>query len=380
LTWGAPAAIVVSMRTRVSAGVPQVLAIGGAITIVTAVVAMQLLDGPVPATRGHVYVFVMNVLYWSLWTLLAPLALHLGERFRFSRDKAWRPLMVHAAASVLFASGHLVGLTVACEFVRTALLHIPFSLSLAKFSWVTRVRIEWEVTMYWAMIGLAHALAYRAEAQARAVESAGLEGRLAHAQLQALQSQLQPHFLFNTLHAISAMVRRDAEGAELMIERLADLLRMTLKAGAASEVPLRQELAYVEHYLAIERVHMGGRLIVASDVSEDALDGFVPPLLLQPLVENAIRHGLARRAAGGRLELRAWKTEECLELEIADDGVGLPPGARRIGLGLENTRRRLEQLYGDRQRFEIGSRVGGGVSVRITLPYRVSHVLVAHSA
>ena len=191
---------------------------------------------------------------------------------------------------------------------------MPVSLSVAQLSWVNRIHIEWEVTMYWAMIGLANALAYRAEAQDRAVEAAGLEGRLAHAQLQALQSQLQPHFLFNTLHAISAMVRRDADGAEVMIERLADLLRMTLKMGATSETTLRQELTYVDHYLAIEQVHMGERLVVVRDVDPDALDALVPPLLLQPLVENAIRHGLSGRATGGCLEIRVRRAGESLEL------------------------------------------------------------------
>ena len=234
----------------------------------------------------------------------------------------------------------------------------------------TRSLIEWEITMYWAFVILGHALAFRAEAQARAVREAQLESQLARAQFQALQRQLQPHFLFNTLHTISALVHRDVDAADRMIERLGDLLRMTLRRGDAAEVPLAEELEHVRHYLEIEQTNMGRRLTVSIDVPLDVMSCAVPALLLQPLVENAVRHGLAPRAAGGHVRIAAARAGSSLELSVEDDGIGFGTGASRVGIGLENTRQRLQQLYGGGGRFRLESPAHGGVEVRMTLPFR----------
>jgi LytS/YehU family sensor histidine kinase len=185
--------------------------------------------------------------------------------------------------------------------------------------------------------------------------------------------QLNPHFLFNTLHAISALVHKDVEAADRMIARLSDLLRYALESTDAQEVPLRQELGFLNRYLEIEQTRFGDRLTVRLDIAPETLDALVPNLVLQPLVENAIRHGIEPRAKPGRIDLRARRENGRLKLEVCDNGVGLPSG--RIpeeGVGLSNTRARLQQLYGEGHCFELGDAPGGGLMVSVELPFRAA--------
>ncbi|HJQ40982.1 MAG TPA: histidine kinase [Thermoanaerobaculia bacterium] len=196
----------------------------------------------------------------------------------------------------------------------------------------------------------------------REIDESLLRARLADAQLSALRMQLQPHFLFNTLNTIAGLLEDDAPAARLMTERLERFLRMSLHAGEAHEVPLREELRFVTTYLEIQSARFGDRLRVAIDADEDTLDALVPPLILQPLVENAIRHGVGPRKAGGSITVRAMR-EEQLVLIVEDDG----EGARdvRDGIGLANTRARLRQLYGERQRVTIRTAMGRGFAVEL---------------
>jgi LytS/YehU family sensor histidine kinase len=254
--------------------------------------------------------------------------------------------------------------------LRAWLFAIPLAQSFDQIRVPMRIHVEWEITMYWALIGLAHAITFRAEAQERALRAAQLEGRLAHAQLQALQRQLQPHFLFNSLHTIAALVHRDVNAADAMIERLGDLLRMTLNAGDEAEVSLGRELEHVGHYVAIEQANMGQRLVVSVDAEPGTLSAAVPALLLQPLVENAVRHGLAPRADGGHVRITAWRIDGTLAITVQDDGLGIQEGVKTAGIGLENTRQRLRQLYGDRHSFVIESPPDGGVAISIRLPWK----------
>jgi LytS/YehU family sensor histidine kinase len=233
--------------------------------------------------------------------------------------------------------------------------------------------MEWEITMYWALVGLAHALAFRAEIRARALTAARLDAELSQAKLQALQQQMHPHFLFNTLQSVAGVMHKDVEAAERMIERLGGLLRASLRRGDDLVVPLARELEYAGHYLAIEQMNMGDRLQVEQDIPAETLPCAVPELLVQPLVENAVRHGIAPMARGGTVRIVARRDRDMLVLSVIDDGAGLGKASDGAGIALENTRRRLEMLYPDRHAFEIGEGPGGrGVVVEVMLPFVVA--------
>ena len=202
-----------------------------------------------------------------------------------------------------------------------------------------------------------------------------LAAGLTEARLQALKMQLQPHFLFNTLNAISALIPAEAKPARRMVARLGDLLRIALEHEETQEVTLREELAFLQPYLEIEQARLEDRLTVVMEIAPETLDARVPHLMLQPLVENAIRHGIAPRIEPGRVEISAASgaDDRFLHLEVRDDGPGLGrdggTGSRK-GVGLTNTRSRLEQLYDGEHRFEFANRPEGGTVVRIFLPFR----------
>ncbi|MBK9238884.1 MAG: histidine kinase [Acidobacteria bacterium] len=347
-----------------------VLAIG----IASGVIAnFTLTPAEVDAGRRST-VLIMNMAYWGSWALLIPIAVFLAWRIR-ARNWPWpAALVAHALVGAFLAMTHLAVLSTANQVLVWATLGYPmtwrrFAVSITS---TPRLAVEWEFTMYAALAALAYAMALQAEVRRRAVSEAQLETSLAQARLLALQRQLQPHFLFNTLHAVSSLLRRDPDAAESMIERLGRLLRTTLRDSAANEVTLAQDLAALEDYLAIESVQMRERLNVTFAIDAVALEASVPVLLLQPLVENSVRHGLQPRARGGSVHVSARRIGEDLCLQVRDDGIGLTPREpHSAGVGLANTRGRLEQLYGTRQSFEIAEPSSGGVTVSVTLPFRV---------
>ena len=200
-----------------------------------------------------------------------------------------------------------------------------------------------------------------------------LEAQLARAQLQVLRMQLHPHFLFNTLNTISALVHKDVRAADRMLALLGDLLRDSFEKLGAQEVALKQELNFLERYLEIEKARFQDRLIVRTEIASETLDALVPNLILQPLVENAIRHGISRRSGTGSIEVRAWREDGMLAVRIRDDGPGLPSEAvmaSRGGVGLANSQARLEQLYGRAHRFDLTNRPEGGLDVTLAIPFR----------
>jgi two-component system, LytTR family, sensor kinase len=201
--------------------------------------------------------------------------------------------------------------------------------------------------------------------------------------LQALQRQLHPHFLFNTLNGISALMHRDVQAADRMLVRLSDLLRMALDRRSAQEVPLTNDLEFLAKYLEIEQARFGDRLAVRFDIDPETLDALVPNLLLQPLVENSVRHAVAARSEGGFVEVVARRAGDVLELKVRDNGPGLPKertSSPPRGVGLTNTRSRLEHLYGASQRLQFSETPGGGLTVTVVVPFRRDIVAIAESA
>jgi hypothetical protein len=223
-----------------------------------------------------------------------------------------------------------------------------------------------------ALIGLAHAGVFYRRYREREQQASLLESRLNEARLRALQAQLQPHFLFNTLNGIATLLRRDPAKAEEMLLSLSELLRISLGSSQRQEIPLREEMDFLGRYLAIQRMRFGDRLQVSEEIEPATQDCLVPALLLQPLVENAIRHGLEPSGRPGKLRIAASREGEWLKLTIEDNGVGLPPSDHhRAGVGLANVRERLSTLHNGTHQFEMAERPEGGVVVNIRLPARV---------
>jgi two-component system, LytTR family, sensor kinase len=315
------------------------------------------------------FLILINLFTWVGYVLWTPAIFWLGRRFRFDRQRWLVALAVHAPASLIITSLHLALIGVFrfyLQSLRGGTPDLEYTIAEAFFR-----TVDLELPVYWAIIGLQHAVDYYRQARARELRAARLEVRLVQSQLQALQQQLHPHFLFNTLHAISTLVHRDPDKADTMIERLSDLLRLTLRKVGAQEVELAEELEYLRAYLDIEQVHFGPRLMIDYRIDAAALDVLVPTMILQPLAENAIRHGLEPQLRGGSLTIEAQADGDTLWLRVRDNGVGIARGAqRRDGLGLANTRSRLDRLYGDQAALTIRENPGGGVLVDLYLPLR----------
>jgi LytS/YehU family sensor histidine kinase len=236
--------------------------------------------------------------------------------------------------------------------------------------WFTAYTLRY-VLFYWAMIGVSHAVDYYGKYRDGQLRAAQLESGLARARLQLLKTQLQPHFLFNTLNAISALVHVDVESADRTLARLGDLLRLALEDFAVQEAPLARELEIARSYLEIEQARLGPRLSIEWDIAPDTSDALVPTFLLQPLIENAIHHGIAPRIGPGCVMIRVRRLGSELHLEVRDDGLGLSSaGQTGTGVGLANTRARLLHLYGTSQRLEVSNNPQGGCVAKIVLPFR----------
>ena len=320
-----------------------------------------------PVTWG--YALEKNFADWYAFALLSVPALWLARRLPIERHHWLRNLGVHLAGGAAFSFGWMA-LRAGLEewLTRNDIQPVTFA---AAFSHALVATFFFNLLIYWVIVLAQHALSYYTKFRERELHAVELESRLTQARLQALQMQLNPHFLFNTLNVISALVRKDADAADRMITRLSELLRYTLESTDTQEVPLRQEMDFLDRYLEIQQARFGNRLTVRREISPETLDGLVPNLILQPLVENALEHGITPHARPGEIVLHAVRRGDELELEVRDNGSGLPPNKpleENVGLG--NTRARLQQLHGSRQRLELRNGAGGGVTVRITLPWR----------
>ncbi len=310
-------------------------------------------------------VFLYALLESYTWAVLTPFVLWLGARFLIRKASYWYTIPLQIVCAVAFAIIHT-------QIFMRLLPLIGYRSSPRMAESLLRARLHTDLLTYWLLIGLSHAIDYYRKYRDRELKATQLEARLAEAQLQALKMQLQPHFLFNTLHAISALVHKDAEAADRMITRLAEFLRITLDSVGVQEVSLKTELESLDKYLEIEQVRFGSRLAVERSIAPETLDLLVPNLILQPLVENAVRHGIAPRTAGGMIEIRAREEQGSLVIEVVDDGPGASGGSIREGVGLANTRARLQQLYGDSQSLRYES--DPGFRVRLSLPVQVSSI------
>ncbi len=313
---------------------------------------------------------ILNYAYWYLWALMTPAIVWLSQRFRFERGRLLRAFAVHIPAVVTAAFLHIAAMQGVQWWIAAS--------AGKRFAWLTEVQqaallyFDWEMITYWALVGLSHALIYYRESRGRALRAAQLEVKLAEAQLTRLHQQLHPHFLFNTLHAISALMHRDVEAADRMLMRLSDLLRMTLENLGQPEVSLQNELDFLEKYLQIEQTRFADRLTVRFDVQPETLDIRVPSLLLQPLVENSIKHGVAKKAGAGHIDISARRDGDKLLIEVRDDGAGLSEDALTAlqkGIGVSTTRARLQHLFGADFRFEF-HRLTEGVAVLVAVPWR----------
>lgn len=327
-----------------------------------------------------------NLPDWYIWGLFALVVARLKQRVPIDRISWGYHFGFHVAASLLLALAHL-GLAVPLQWVLRSLAGESYPIA-ARFVDTFAVAYLWNVVVYWAILAGVHGRDYYRDLQEHRLRAARLETQLARARFQALTQQLQPHFLFNTLNAIAELVHEDPDAADRMLGRLSELLRWTLDTADTQEIPLDREIELVGRYLEIERLRFADRLEVRLDIEPAARHALVPTMILLPLVENAIRHGIGGRTGGGgegrgrragQVGVRAQREHGTLRLEIWDRDTGGGAGGRqdgdrergvpRPGIGLSNTRARLEQLYGAAHRFEL-EQGGRGSVVRLALPFR----------
>jgi len=315
--------------------------------------------------------------YWLLWAAVSPVILWLADRIPIQRQRWLTGVAVHVPASALIALMHPV-------------LYLLVSFGLEGWqsskpppftSGAVRQELVFSlipgVIFYWLILAVSLAFDYYGRYQEERVFALQLRAKLAEAQLQTLKMELHPHFLFNALHSVTALVlKREDRLAVQMISRLSELLRRTLEEAETQEVPLSHELDFLRLYLEIEATRFEDRLKVGMHIEPQTLEALVPNLVLQPLVENAVRHGIAAHSSASRIEIRSWREGEKLCLEVRDDGPGLPwnPNDRQLleGVGLSNTRARLAHLYGAGSDFSLLNNECGGVSAKIILPYHLA--------
>ena len=312
------------------------------------------------------YVLVASAAHYFVWGLLVVAAVPLIRRFPIERPNWMRRVPLHFLFGFMF-----VVLDVSITFALFPWIYPEQPLTGTTYKLLLAANFYYDLWMYWTVAGLVHAVNYYQALRQREVQAAQLEMQLAQAQLEVLKMQLHPHFLFNTLHAISTLMHKDVNAAERMLTRLSDLLRVSLETANTQEVSLKEELELLEHYVEIEKVRFQDRLTIQMHIEPEVLDATVPNLVLQPLVENALKHGIAKRAGSGFISLEATRENSMLRLIVRDDGPGLPRnGNMREGVGLRNTRARLKQLYGDNHVFKVANARQGGAEVTLLIPYR----------
>jgi two-component system, LytTR family, sensor kinase len=318
------------------------------------------------------HALLLSLTIWWSWGMVTPLILWVDRQIPVSSKQLARRVLAHFLPSLLVTSVYVYLLgTVRAAFGLgewNDLLSIRFLVD------ALRGLFLWNWLNYWLILGAWQAYRYYDHYLAGELRLERLEKNFSEARLNALRMQLDPHFLFNALNTISSQVERDPKLARGMIEHLGDLLRLSLESKDRQEVPLAEEMAFLEHYLAIQKIRFGDHLRIETQIAPEVKYASVPCLFVQPLVENAVRHGISRRASGGTVIVSAHRVGNRLDIHVLDDGVGLPAGwtlENSGGVGLSVTRQRLAELYPDGETcFAVNRRAGGGTEVEISLPLR----------
>jgi two-component system LytT family sensor kinase len=332
-------------------------------------------------TLGQMLVWELP--YWLLWAGLAPVIFLFTRRFPIDRERWFINSLLHILACVVLSIAHR-----AIYLIIGWLMHVAAYQNLGSipdlYSSDILFNLPTGFMSYGTIFLVSYVIDYYRRHQEEELKISRLRAELAQtqlqvteAQLQALKMQLHPHFLFNTLNSISALLDEDVDAADQMLARLGDLLRLTLENSGAQQVTLQEELEFLRCYLEIERVRFHDRLAVNMIIEPETLDARVPNLILQPIVENAIKHGIVSRIAPGEIEIRASRVGNVLQLRVRDNGPGLLRGEASIvtikeGLGLANTRARLRQMYGAAHRFEMDDVPEGGLLVTIDMPFEAA--------
>ncbi|HEY8832747.1 MAG TPA: sensor histidine kinase [Gemmatimonadaceae bacterium] len=329
-----------------------------------------------------------------VWALLTPLVFWIAGRFSIEQSNTGMKILILVVIGIVIAySVDLLNSTIVRNFAENvpspgtgSASHVGRGLSRARgpgaggiFGVLRGPMILNHFILYWGVLAAGFARDYFLRFRGRErdtarlqAETAQLQTQLAEARLSALNAQLNPHFLFNTLHAISSLVERDPRGVRRMIARLSELLRYTLDGGSEHEVLLAQEIAFLERYLEIMQIRFQGQLEIDVDIGDEARDALVPNLILQPLVENAVKHGVDKVSGTGRIKILARRESDRLVLSVSDNGPGPQKIARldEAGVGLANIRQRLEQLYGSAQSLTLAEAPSGGTVAQISMPFR----------
>lgn len=328
-----------------------------------------------------------NALDWFGWALLVPLVVTGVRRWRLDTPAGrGRHLALLAATGAGLCLGHsaVVGILARSWGLLSATLP-PLPLVRFILVWTTAT-VVWNALIFIMIAGVAHAWLSYHDLQARRQREADLAARLARAELNVLRMQLQPHFVFNALHTVSSLMISDVATAQQVVAALGEILRLSIDHTAKQEVSLREELAFVGRYLEIQKARFRSRLLVSTEVPDPLLEARVPSLVLQPLVENAIRHGVERRLSGGAIWMAAARSNGSLLLTVRNNGPD--PASRRStsqpaesnsGVGLANIAARLAQLYPGRHRFEAGEREDGSFEVTLEIPYQAADATGGHT-
>ena len=309
---------------------------------------------------------------WYAWGALSPLIFRVCRGFNFSAGP-WRMVVAHAVSGALISLLHCCILTTGA-LIEAQVLHTGLSWP-GLFKFIFANHFHENVLTYAAIVSVWHALDYHDRFRERERRATELEAHVTQARLFALKTQLQPHFLFNTLNGIAAMIYEDPKSAHRMLATLSELLRASLNEEGEHEIELRCELDFNRRYLELEQMRFGPRLAVEWDIAPETLDAYVPSLLLQPILENALKHAIAPVSKPGQITISSRREEERLVVRVTDNGpglVGTTGPTTRPGIGLKNTQARLQASYGDRQRLEFKQPDTGGFAVEITIPFRAA--------
>jgi signal transduction histidine kinase len=317
-------------------------------------------------------ILIVDVSYWMTFAALVPAVFFLANRFRLDGPFRLRRILVHTIAAFAFVLVH---------FGVAAFINVRPEIGetlLTRFFNMLRNYSAGNFLLYWAIVVIFYAMHYYHEVRQRELQAAQLQTSLTEARLQALRSQLNPHFLFNTLNTISVLALKGDQHAVMeTLSRLSDLLRATLDDQRPQEIPLSEELGFLDGYLAIQRLRFADRLSVHYDIAPETVDALVPCMILQPLLENAVRHGMSEQGGTANITIRSCRDGDSLRLQVCDKGPGFGYGARVAntrGIGLANTEARLKQLYGIKQEISYGTPDGAGGVVTISVPFHTADI------